>query len=358
MATKLASKPVYCCISDDEIVIVNSDLTCYYLGYYHNSYSKKGDNITGVLGGYVDTNQPASVYLGKTFDQSLNNKGLQIYDCTNNPNEVYLNCTDRKITTTYNSAYIPIFCVATGIKNEVLAVAKNGDIYGGNMNTGTLVKIGTVNGAYRCVIDYDMNMNALFFIISLDGKLTRISSYSTSFSIIATTTNVYDVCYNRCSSILGGTGIIALKRDNCLYKLTTDTLAQSGNALVSNVGLLMHQSQVGWNGTQTGYITLDGIPMYNVYGSSPSSIIADTKTWSYAKPTIEPTNIINLPSETIGKYDKSPNGLVYYYRVRYIYGGYVNNSNVVNYETTRILSVLRKILIINILYKYMRSLNF
>ena len=67
---------------------------------------------------------------------------------------------------------------------------------------------------------------------------------------------------------------------------------------------------------------------------------------------------LQIPSTRFDTYDRSPNGLKYKIRVRFEYGDWTETSNVVNYETTRILSVLRKILIINILYKYMRSLNF
>ena len=65
-----------------------------------------------------------------------------------------------------------------------------------------------------------------------------------------------------------------------------------------------------------------------------------------------------FPSNLDGTYTTAPNKLKYYYKVKFEQGPYTQTSNVVNYETTRILSVLRKILIINILYKYMRSLNF
>ena len=65
-----------------------------------------------------------------------------------------------------------------------------------------------------------------------------------------------------------------------------------------------------------------------------------------------------FPDTRFGTYDKSPNGLKYKYRVRFEQGPYTQTSNVVNYETTRILSVLRKILIINILYKLIRYRNF
>ena len=65
-----------------------------------------------------------------------------------------------------------------------------------------------------------------------------------------------------------------------------------------------------------------------------------------------------FPSNYSGEYITAPNKLKYYYKVYFEQGPYTQTSNVVNYETTRILSVLRKILIINILYKYIRSLNF
>ena len=357
MAT-VSSKPVYCCFSDNEFLTLCTDKKLYYHGQAVSGYQLKSSTCTGVWGGMQDTNQPASVYLGETYTQSLNVQGTQVLDCTLNPNQVYLNPSAREITTNYNDSYIPIYCIAEGRWNHCLAVARNGDIYGGDISTGTINKICTIPNAYRCVIDYNENHAAQFYVISLDNKLHKLSGNTGSVSVTATTTDVLDVIYNRNANIFGGRGILALKTDYCLYKLDPTSLAVSGNKLASDVGLLVHQSQTDWYISGAGYMLKNGNVMCNSYNNYMNTLVTGTSAIQFAEPKSKSDNIINLPTDYLGTYDKSPNGLKYKYRVSYKYEGFKDGRNVVNYETTRILSVLRKILIINILYKLIRYRNF
>ena len=139
--------------------------------------------------------------------------------------------------------------------------------------------------------------------------------------------------------------------DKKWYYFLNGNLQQSESieqTLLSAITLYLNKSEFSGSHLFTGYLDELSIRSGVAYNSN---FTVPTKRF-FAGLYAEFPNTIN------GEYDRSPNGLKYKYRVRFEQGPYTETSNVVNYETTRILSVLRKILIINILYKYIRSLNF
>lgn len=134
--------------------------------------------------------------------------------------------------------------------------------------------------------------------------------------------------------IQNGTNLI-VKLDNEV-KLNT-TVSVSGSVNQYSIG-----SPIFYKHSFDGYIS---------QFSAWANTIDESLDYTYSDISLAAS--INLPTTVDGTYTTAPNKMKYFYKVNFNKSG-----NVVNYETTRILSVLRKILIINILYKYIRSLNF
>lgn len=308
--------PIYATVSDDEITVLSSNrkLRCYNNSFRFNN---EVSDVSGYLG-YGGTSNT----LYQTLYTSVINKqatstdgGNSRFDCFNCPNIVYLNPTNRQLSTEKAAGFtIPILCIATGHYNKTLmAISITGDIYSATTTT-EFKKIGNINGAYRCIIDtLEDNKTEIFFVIDVNNRLYRLSTISTNFTILATADNVKDVAYNA-TTYYGGRNLIILTTNNELYSADVNTL-KTISKQVSAVGLIIHDVSPHWT-RDVGYIDLKGVP--HTYGFTNNPTRPDTFYTPMSTPNID--MIPRVPDTFIGVYTPI-NSIEYKYKVSFEFEG-------------------------------------
>ena len=325
-----------------------------------------------------------------------------------NDGKVYTTTNDFSTATLISSLSDKHICwVAGGYRNGFLAITEDNQLYVWGANTRGALGVGHSNSVPSPTLVTLPNNEKPFMAVSSDEStaiITKTGNVYVAGYLIKTHTSG-TVTYNTftksdisnvthmsmgCDSI-NYMSMYAITADGKAYvigtaspgkwtqvngisnaRFTLGCDSDSVAGMVDNDGNAYYVS--GTNATKLNNIS-SAIANY----AQKSTIICSTsdgKIYSggYTSPSLNSTYSSNaakaeikidglfvaLPSNiTNSTYTTAPNKLTYYYQVKFIQTDQITEtSNVVNYETTRILSVLRKILIINILYKLIRYRNF